>query len=383
MASTDDFDQICNNKKIICFAASKHFQTVVEKLGYPKWLKNIIFFVDNAAHSMSQFLVNGYPEKWKVYPPDYIKKFDSDKFIILITAGRPATLTEIVKQLMQMDLSDSILCYCLIQMENTMKIYDNSILEQYPLGQTPQIKKAIHCFWFSGEEKPKIYRDCIESWKRNCPDYNIIEWDTTNYDIGKSDYMKQAFEKKKWAFISDYARLDVIYHYGGIYLDMDVEVIKNLDELLKYKCFLSIDNDGLIDFGSGFGAVERFPLIGELLSAYDEFEFVCPEGDLDFNVTIPQPILLLPLLERKGYQKRCDSQIVEGAICLSPDYIRVIDDPSRSYRKFKGTEYAIHWHNAGWFGQEKVDNRTKYFDSLRDFLKKYKELCSIHTVNGI
>ena len=88
------------------------------------------------------------------------------------------------------------------------------------------IPKKIHYFWIGGNPKPESVLYCIDSWKKYCPDYEIIEWNESNYDFTKNEYMRQAYEAKKWAFVTDYARLDVIYKYGGIYLDTDVELIK-------------------------------------------------------------------------------------------------------------------------------------------------------------
>ena len=96
------------------------------------------------------------------------------------------------------------------------------------------IPKKIHYCWFGRNEIPEKTLRCIESWKKYCPDYEIIQWNEDNYDINKIPYMKDAYKEKKWAFVSDYARLDVIYQYGGIYLDTDVELVNSLDDLLEY-----------------------------------------------------------------------------------------------------------------------------------------------------
>ena len=91
------------------------------------------------------------------------------------------------------------------------------------------IPKKIHYCWVGGAPKPESVLVCINSWKKYCPDYEIIEWNETNYDFTKNKYMQQAYENKKWGFVPDYARLDIIYEHGGIYLDTDVEIIKSFD----------------------------------------------------------------------------------------------------------------------------------------------------------
>ena len=104
------------------------------------------------------------------------------------------------------------------------------------------IPKKIHYCWVGGNSKPPLVKKCIQSWKKYCPDYEIIEWNESNYDISKNIYMKQAYEAKKWAFVTDYMRLDIIYEHGGIYLDTDVELIKNIDDLLSNEAFAGIES---------------------------------------------------------------------------------------------------------------------------------------------
>lgn len=105
------------------------------------------------------------------------------------------------------------------------------------------IPKIIHYCWFGGNILPDKVQKCIESWKRYCPDYKIICWNESNYDVNKIRYTKEAYKEKKWAFVSDYARLDIIYENGGIYLDTDVELICGMDILLQNDVFLAIDKE--------------------------------------------------------------------------------------------------------------------------------------------
>ena len=117
------------------------------------------------------------------------------------------------------------------------------------------IPKKIHYCWFGRGEKPKLARKCIESWKRYCPDFEIIEWNEDNFDVTKYAYSKYCFDNKKWAFLSDFVRLIVIYENGGIYFDTDVEVIKSLDNLLQYEAFYGFENEDYVATGLGFGSV--------------------------------------------------------------------------------------------------------------------------------
>ena len=123
-----------------------------------------------------------------------------------------------------------------------------------------QIPRVIHYFWLGGNEKPDSVKKCIESWKKNCPDFEIKEWNESNYDIHKHPYMEKAYAEKKWAFVPDYGRLDVMHQYGGIYMDTDVEVLKDLSSLCKYKAFKGFESKEYVNDGQGFGCVPGLPI---------------------------------------------------------------------------------------------------------------------------
>ena len=124
------------------------------------------------------------------------------------------------------------------------------------------IPKIIHYCWFGYGPKPKLAEKCIRSWKKYCPDYQIIEWNENNFDISACPlYVRQAYEARKWAFVTDYVRLKVIYENGGIYMDTDVELKKNLDNLLPYNAYFGFENYWVIATGLGFGALRDFPYL--------------------------------------------------------------------------------------------------------------------------
>lgn len=127
-----------------------------------------------------------------------------------------------------------------------------------------RIPKIIHYCWVGGANKPKSVQYCIDTWKKYCPDYEIIEWNEDNYDFSKNQYMKEAYNSKKWGFVPDYARLDIIYQHGGIYMDTDVEMVASLDSLLEYEGFFGFENTGngqfYVNCGHGFGAVPNHPI---------------------------------------------------------------------------------------------------------------------------
>ena len=143
------------------------------------------------------------------------------------------------------------------------------------------IPKVIHYCWFGGNPLSDIALSCINSWKKYCPDYEIIQWNEKNYNIENNLYAKEAYEEKNWAFVSDYARLDIIYRNGGIYLDTDVELIKSLDNLLGDSCFLALETSGYIATGLGFGAEKGSLAIKKMLDQYEGIHYKLAPNQYD------------------------------------------------------------------------------------------------------
>ena len=138
-----------------------------------------------------------------------------------------------------------------------------------------EIPKVIHYCWIGGKTKPESVIKCIESWKQYCPDYEIKEWNENNLNIESNVYSKQAYEEKAWGFVTDYFRLWIIYNYGGIYLDTDVQIIRSFDSLLKGPAFAGFEKGSeneegaFVNLGEGFGAVAGNEIIGAHMKLYD------------------------------------------------------------------------------------------------------------------
>lgn len=204
------------------------------------------------------------------------------------------------------------------------------------------IPKIIHYCWFGGQDLSPIVKKCIRSWNLYCPDYEIKLWNEINYDVNKIEYVREAYESKKWAFVSDYVRLDIIYRYGGIYLDTDVELVKNLDELLPYKCFFSADNSG-INTGLGFGAEKECNIVKEMLDLYNGKHFII-SGKLDLT---PCTEINSKIFLGDGYQVGNQKvQIIKEAVILPPEYFSPLDGESK-LRKTENT-FGVHWGSRTW-----------------------------------
>ncbi|MFD0682124.1 MULTISPECIES: glycosyltransferase family 32 protein [unclassified Paenibacillus] len=145
--------------------------------------------------------------------------------------------------------------------------------------ETP-IPKIIHYCWFGRGKKPSQAYKCISSWRKHLPDYQIIEWNEDNFDVNVNLYCKQAYDAGKYAFVTDYVRLHVIYYHGGIYMDTDVEVLKSLDKFLDTSAFSGFESNEYIPTGI-MGCAKGHPWVGRLLEFYKNHVFYKSNGSMD------------------------------------------------------------------------------------------------------
>lgn len=207
------------------------------------------------------------------------------------------------------------------------------------------IPKKIHYCWFGRGEKPKLAKKCIESWKKFCPDYEIVEWNEDNFDINQNEYTKYCYDNKKFAFLSDYARLMVVYKEGGIYFDTDVEVIKSFDALLNNKAFVGFETDEYVNTGVGFGAEKNNAVIEQMLREYDKHS----DGK---SGTIGCPILNTEALKKLGLKLNGQTQSLKDVTVYSAEYFNPYDAPTGRLSKSENT-YSIHWYAASWMSKRK------------------------------
>lgn len=155
------------------------------------------------------------------------------------------------------------------------------------------IPKKIHYVWVGGKEKPDSIKKCMATWRKQLGDYEIIEWNENNFDLTQNKYIQQAYEAKKWAFVSDYIRAKVIYEFGGIYLDTDVLVLDDLTSFLSDKAFVGFENEQY-PFTATFGAEPHHPLVKDMVDFYDDrdFEFDKTEQMAGVNTISVSDILI-------------------------------------------------------------------------------------------
>ena len=206
------------------------------------------------------------------------------------------------------------------------------------------IPKKIHYCWFGRGKLPKLAEKCIASWKKYCPEYEIICHNEDNFDISQNKYAKEAYEAGKWAFVSDYVRLKVLYDEGGIYLDTDVEIIKPLDELIEENGYMGLDDNGLVSSGLGFACEKGNELIGVLLKDYDNIPFVLPDGSYDIT---PCPDRNTKTMQELGFDISNQNQLFMGIHIFPEEYFC----PMKYYTGKKvitKNTYSIHHFCASW-----------------------------------
>ena len=238
------------------------------------------------------------------------------------------------------------------------------------------IPKKIHYFWFGGNPLNELTLKCIESWKKYAPDYEIIEWNESNCDINVNDYVKEAYEAKKWAFVADYFRIEKLYEEGGIYVDTDVEFTKPIDSLLLDEVFFPIEKDSVN--ACVFGCVPHHPFIKDWLDSYKDAHFVREDGSYDMDTTIV--VRLTRVMKAKLHLKkhRYNTRKVGMGIKLySPDVLLV--------DVFNNQNIMLHHYDATWW-DVRVGMRSYKYDVMKFYfthIPKHEEPLSFRIKRGI
>jgi len=208
------------------------------------------------------------------------------------------------------------------------------------------IPKIIHYCWFGENPYPEVVEKCKLSWEKYLPDFEIVEWNEKNFDINSNIFVKEAYEAKKFAFVSDYVRLYVLYNYGGIYLDSDVEVIKPLNPFLQHKAFTGGESDNTCVTGT-MGAEKNHPWIKKLLDYYDNRSFL-QEGDYISNTKIITKITK----EMYGFESSSHYVNFNDELHIYPFDFFCAKDFETGKIKITNNTYTIHHFNGSWLTEK-------------------------------
>lgn len=221
------------------------------------------------------------------------------------------------------------------------------------------IPKIIHYCWFGGNPQPEDVKKYIESWRKYCPDYQLKEWNESNFNLNENDYCREAYEAKKWAFVTDYVRLKALYEYGGFYMDTDVEVIKSLEPLRIYNAVSGYESSTHIPTGT-MGACRDNEWIGMLLKDYEYRHFIQNDGKLDLTTNVD----VITKLTKEKYNLTLDGSFTkfgDNMVLLPFDYL-CAKSLKTGEVKITDNTYTIHHFSGSWLSEEK-----------REYAKRYKE----------
>lgn len=243
-----------------------------------------------------------------------------------------------------------------------------------------EIPKIVHYCWFGNPKKPKSVQKYVDNWHKMLPDYQFMEWNESNCDLEHEiDYVKEAYQSKKYAFVSDYIRIKKLYQYGGVYFDTDVKVLKRFDQYLK-NAQVVLGFQGIGNLGTAFIAtVSNHPLFEQFLEKYADRHFILEDGSMDqtsINVSLD------PLVEERGLDLKQDTyqKLKEGIEVYPTEYFCAFDIENW-HPVITEKSCTVHYMSSSWRGV-KVKVKiiilrivfmligTKNYDRIRSFIKR-------------
>ena len=328
-SSFKEFLEKTEKKKIVCYGAGMlplYLEPLFEKYHIAE---RICCFLDGNPEKDGQEIELG-KRRLPIKNKEALREFYPEEGALLVTAEKYHEILRSLEQLEEFKVWD---CYvwpllnlsCFRESVENLEVGEEDGLHNSEAPVTAirkpnsrKIPKTIHYTWFGRGEKTPLMKRCIESWRNHCPDFTIQEWNEDNYDISGNIYMKQAYEAGKWAYVSDFARLDILYQHGGIYLDTDVELFQSIKNICSKKGFVCAGEWPVPNSGAGIGCVPGHPLVKEMMKKREEMPFFDMQGrgDCHTNSNYEMEVLL-----RHGFSMDFTLQCREGFVFYPPDVI--------------------------------------------------------------
>ena len=230
------------------------------------------------------------------------------------------------------------------------------------------IPKVIHYCWFGGNPLPPLAIKCIESWQKFLPDYKIKLWDESNFDVNIIPYTAEAYETKKYAFVSDFARFWILFHEGGLYFDTDVEIIKPIDDIIAKGAFMGCEQDVntkgrciMVNPGLGIGCPSKMEVYAQLLQLYKSLHFKNPDDSYNIKNIVQYTT---ELLMKEGLENKGGIQFVKGVYIYPSEYFCPINNVTKKMKKTPNTR-TIHHYVGSWRDKSRFE---RFKESIRKYL---------------
>lgn len=353
--SVNELIKKMKTKKVVCFGTGKDF---INRLlnAYSEYnLENYIdLLMDNSVDKQGTQM--NYNEKtWDILSVNSIANIITDSYIVIITSAM--YYYEMIEQLNAIDAFNKIECYiwpfAIAEYEKNPRL---SKIVETNAKLKPLIPKIIHWCWFGKNPLPEKERNCVASWNKHCPDYKILLWNEDNFDVNSNIYTKEAYECGKWAFVTDYVRLWALYNYGGIYMDADVEVVKNLDPFLGHSAFSGFETYNIIPTGI-MGAKPKNKWIEYLLSYYNNKHFI-ENG----NMQLVSNVCVITNMTKDKYDISLKNEYfnIDGVLTMYPMEVFCPMNPATRELKITENTYCIHRFSTSWSDYADCEKEREY-----------------------
>lgn len=363
MTGAEKLFEILKTKDLICWGSGKHFRNIT----CPFLCKSAL--IDNLrgfAGTIEKESVEIAGHSYDVFGKEELAEMESDKTVILVAVtGYEEILNQLRSDPRLAGFEAVPAIYLESLYEDILLLSVNKPPLNYHKNDRQLIPKIIHTTWFSAEPMPKLYQQCLESWKKHASGFEIKIWDMETYKPDHCLFFEQAIEHRNWAFASDYARADLLRRYGGIYMDLDVEMLRPIDDLLYNDAYMSFESLDRIECGSGMGAGPGHPIIQEVCESYENRPYLKADGTWD-NSTCP--VRFTQVIEKHGLKKDGGFQQVED-ITVYP--FEVLTGKSFDTGIIYNTElsYTVHHHNGSWIPDPASWAMNKRYENIQSFLR--------------
>lgn len=348
-------------KKIIVYGAGVIGQiTVTNFIEKYNLFDELLYFADMDEQKQEQ-LVKICDRSYKILSPDHLTTEKEDIFL-LVTNSKFYPVINYLDGIE--NLAETIACIVPI-----VQIKESRLTEEVELkcnSSEALIPKIINYCWFGGKKKPDFLKKCIESWHSYCPDYEIKEWNEKNYDVNRHAYTKEAYEAGKYGFVTDVARLDILYENGGFYFDTDVELVKSPDNFRYQKGFVAVEKWGNINSGGGCGFVKKHPMLKRLIGYRDSYHFILPDGkyNIETNGFYETKIFM-----EDGYRPDNKLQIIDD-VTVYPSYVFHPYDYMSGETDMRSSTLSVHHFYSCWMEENDRLNRENTKQKYAQILER-------------